>query len=362
MLAYMFTTAANSLLCIFNVFFVRILSDFSLKWAPFNFPALGFFALFACKEIDTSIGNLSYSYSTDFLPVLGSYTVAKDDFAASQPGFVLYNLTDGIMTTDVSAWFTRWLMSSPLTPTSTIIRLRRDGQSWPWYLRLRSLPIAWNILTLVMLLALNTNDSWGMANVAVMATAVLVRHLMINQRRSFIDRAIEESHDEPNSDVKVFLTLPNGKAVTILAPRNLMVNCILTDSRQTVPCYYYLLRIICWVLLAAQFVTLSMSSLPVQIMSICVLLLGTYLTAIHFGTEPEYIGSRLRLETDHGDESWSRSHAYARLEMTKDEEDAMVNWSLLPQRSNKFWWDKYEKNHLAPRREAKDLGVTPYSL
>lgn len=362
MLPYLLTSAANFLLALFEFIFIKNLSGFLSKWVPLNFPALGFFALFAPKEMDTAIGNLSPSYATEYLPVLGSYTVAKDDFAASQPGFVLYNLTDGIVTTDVSAWFTRWLMSSPLTYTSTIIRLKRDGRSWPWLLTLGSFSVAWNVLTLPLLVALNTSDVWGMTNVAVMAAAVLVRQLMISQRRSFIDRTIEESHDEPNSEVKLFLTLPNGKAVTVLAPRNLVMNCILTDSRPTDPCYYYLLRIICWVLLAAQFVTLSMSSLPVQIISICVLLLGTYLTAIHFTTEPEYIGSRLRLETDHRDASWSRSHVYARLDMTKDEEDAMVNWSLLPQRSNKFWWDRYEKNHLAPRREAKELGVTPYSL
>jgi hypothetical protein len=39
--------------------------------------------------------------------------------------------------------------------------------------------------------------------------------------------------------------------------------------------------------------------------------------------------------------------------MTTAEEDYMVHWSLLPQRSNKWWWDKYEREHLAPLRRAK---------
>lgn len=390
---------------------VQMLTN-ALKWVPFDFPALGFFALFAPKEMDTAIGNLASSWATDFLPALGSYTVAKDDFATSQPGFVLYNLTDGIMTTYVAAWFTRWLMSSQLTPTSTVIRLKTDSTPWPLHLRVGGFGISWNLLGFPLLLALKTGDRWGFANGVVMGAAVVVRQLMVSQRRSFIDQAVEKSPNVPNTEVKLFLTLPNGKAVTILTPRNLMMNCILTDTQPTNPCYYNLLRIMGWVLLTAQFVTLSMSSLPVQIMSICVLLLGTYLTAIHLGSkleylgpvimpwlvltaqfatfymsslpllivtlcvlslgtylmvnllgsQPEYIGSRLRLETDDRDPDWSRSQVYAQFDMTKDEEDAMVNWSLLPQRSNQIWWDRYEREYLAPRREAKQVGPTPYSL
>jgi hypothetical protein len=45
-----------------------------------------------------------------------------------------------------------------------------------------------------------------------------------------------------------------------------------------------------WAILSAHFVTLCMSSLFDQIMSICVLLLGTYLTAVHVGGNYEAIG------------------------------------------------------------------------
>ncbi|KAJ5881613.1 uncharacterized protein N7529_000285 [Penicillium soppii] len=62
---------------------------------------------------------------------MGSCTVTKDDFAAPEAGFVLYNITDGIMATDVAACFKRWLTFSPLTYTATTIRLKTDGQPRP---------------------------------------------------------------------------------------------------------------------------------------------------------------------------------------------------------------------------------------
>lgn len=38
-----------------------------------------------------------------------------------------------------------------------------------------------------------------------------------------------------------------------------------------------------------------------------------------------------------------RAAAYARLELTQVQEDAMVAWHLFPLRSNTDWWSKYEK-------------------
>lgn len=98
------------------------------KWALFQFDALGLVTIFGAKGMSTSIGNLVYSWATDWIPVLGSYAVANDEIADPEPGFVLYNATDGIMATDVAAWFTRWLVSFPFKYTATTIRLKMDGQ------------------------------------------------------------------------------------------------------------------------------------------------------------------------------------------------------------------------------------------
>jgi hypothetical protein len=80
--------------------------------------------IFGAEETNTAIGNLVQSSVTNWLPVLGSYTVANDDILKPEPGYVLYNTTNRIVVTQVSTWFTRWLATSPLTYTATNIRLK----------------------------------------------------------------------------------------------------------------------------------------------------------------------------------------------------------------------------------------------
>jgi hypothetical protein len=65
--------------------------------------------IFGAKEMNAAIGNLVQSSVTNWLPVLASYTVVNDDILKPEPGYVLYNITDGIVVTQVSAQFTCWL-------------------------------------------------------------------------------------------------------------------------------------------------------------------------------------------------------------------------------------------------------------
>ncbi|KAI1076591.1 hypothetical protein F5B20DRAFT_554791 [Whalleya microplaca] len=65
------------------------------EWAPFQLDALGLVTLFGAKEMHMSIGNLTQGWFTEWLPILGSYAVANNEIAQSEPGFFLYNITDG---------------------------------------------------------------------------------------------------------------------------------------------------------------------------------------------------------------------------------------------------------------------------
>ncbi|PGH27908.1 hypothetical protein AJ80_00458 [Polytolypa hystricis UAMH7299] len=323
------------------------------EWAPFQLDALGLVTVFGAKEMNTSIGNLVHSWATDWLPVLGSYAVANNEIAQPEPGFVLYNITDGIMATDVSSWFTRWLMSFPLTYTATTIRLGMDGRPRPALHWAGAMAIGFSTTAVLLVFTIITDDAWGIANVAAMAFSVLLRQLMASQLRSSIDKTIENLQDDPGADVKIFLTLPNGKAVTILGSRQIVVNCILTDARPVSPRYYYLMRVASWAVFGAHAITLGMSTLFNQIFSVVALLLGTYLTAAHVGDSREAIGTRLRLEVDMGDPAWFRPPAYARLNMSPAEEEHMVHWSMMPQRSNTWWWERYRRNQLSILQQAE---------
>ena len=121
----------------------------------------GLVTIFVAKEMNTSIGNLTHSWATTWLPVLGSYAVANDEIAAPEPGFVLYNITDGIMATDVAAWFTRWLMSSPLTYTATVIRLKVDGRPRSSLNTFTSIAIGLITTGCLLTLAILTHVLWG---------------------------------------------------------------------------------------------------------------------------------------------------------------------------------------------------------
>lgn len=328
---------------------------FTLKeWAPFQLDALGLVTIFGANEMQMAVGNLVHSWASEWLPVLGSYAVANDEIRRPQQGFVLYNITDGIMATDVAAWFTRWLMTYPLTYTATTIRLRMDRKPCPRLRKTCPIIIGASTVGLLLLFAITTGDMWGIANVVSMGVSVLIRQQMVSHLRACIDDTIIGLFKTPGDDVKVFITLPNGKAVTILGPRMLVVDCILTDPQPSNPRFYYLLRVACWGLFGAHAITLGMSSLFNQVLSVLVLLLSTYAKATHVGDYRKNIGNKLRLEVDMGDPHWKRPPVYARLNMSTIEEDSMVHWSMMPQRSNTWWWEKYQRRHVIKNQQIKE--------
>ncbi|KAI0859815.1 hypothetical protein F4860DRAFT_242361 [Xylaria cubensis] len=318
------------------------------QWQPFRVDALGLVTIFGAGEMNTAVGRLTESWVTDWLPYLGAYTVANNDIAKKYQGFALYNITDGIMTNDVCAWFTRWLITSPLTYAATTITLKFDGK--PQSVRLRAASIGLGLLSTMPLLLMSglIEDWWGVANAMSMIVSILIRKVITSQLRKSIDTA---AHSSGNSGdpVKVFLTLPNGKAVTIFGPRMAIVSCLLTSPRPINSLLYLQVRALGWFAFGVHAITLGMASLTSQIMSVFVLLLSSALKSYYVGDRTYNIGKRLRLEVELGDAEWTRRSAYARLGLSPTEENYMVRWSLFPQRGNRFWWGRYRGTEVAFR-------------
>lgn len=112
-------------------------------WAPFHIDALGLVTILRAAEVGLNVGRLVYNCLTEWLPLFGAYTVASRQISRPIPGFVLYNINDGVMATDVSCWLTRWLLSLPLTytasvestpccTTATSTAKNRSKLYWPW--------------------------------------------------------------------------------------------------------------------------------------------------------------------------------------------------------------------------------------
>ncbi|RBR01893.1 hypothetical protein FVER53263_20893 [Fusarium verticillioides] len=319
------------------------------KWDPFQIDALGLITIFGAEAIQKSIGNLTQSWICEYLPVLGSHVIASNQITDPVPGFVLYNITDAIVATDITSWFTRWLLSYRITYAATTITLTMDGRPMSASSHSASLALGMCCTAPLVILTVLMGDNWGIANFVSMIVTVIVRQLMLWELRLSIDKAVEKSRRDPGDEVKVFLTLPDGRAVTILGPRSMIVNCLLTDPRPLHPQLYMALQFVAWLAFGGQAIALGMSTLFHQILCVVIMLFGTFLTAMHIGDLPFAIGTQLRLDVDLGDPDWLRSPAYARLNLTRIEEDTMVHWNMMPQRSNEFWWTRFRTTYVPQR-------------
>ncbi|KAF8246157.1 hypothetical protein K440DRAFT_685659 [Wilcoxina mikolae CBS 423.85] len=79
-------------------------------WAPFRIDALGLVTMIGASEIDVAVVRLVRNRFTECLPLLGAYIFAGNNFTKPIPGFFLYNISDGIVATDMTGWFARWLL------------------------------------------------------------------------------------------------------------------------------------------------------------------------------------------------------------------------------------------------------------
>ena len=189
----------------------------SISWQPFNLDALGLVTLLGADEVAQALGALNNNVLTDYLPVFGSFKVASNQIATVQPGFSLYNLTDGIWTSELAPWFTRWLNAN-LRDNFTILDWKvekeaRHRSKDSWFAALAGLFINGGLLAL----ACVQRDNWGLANVVSMVVSVFVRKCICFDYRRTIDQRGQKFNDDcANSGSaaaelkKLIIVLPHG--------------------------------------------------------------------------------------------------------------------------------------------------------
>src|SRR5947209_13311360 len=91
------------------------------SWAPLRIDALGIVTLLGAEEIDASLGRLAQSRWLEYMPLLAGFVFASDRFREKQSSYILYNITSGIMTTDLAAWFTRWMQAQEFEVTRSLV-------------------------------------------------------------------------------------------------------------------------------------------------------------------------------------------------------------------------------------------------
>ena len=312
-------------------------------WAPFHIDALGIVTILGADQMDLVLGRLAKAGFSGLLPLLGAYKIADNSIVKPISGFTLYNVSDGILATDVTGWFTRWLLCQDLTFTSSTlsISVNNDTVSKSWLCGLQQSITGSIAMFTLLLVAVLTDDWWGLANWAAMAISVVVRRAIIGQNLAALDLATSKSNIRANESVKVLLSLPTGNIVTIKVPRGVVLHCLLTTPVPPNPQWYNSMRMLGWTGFGIHMVALGMSALINQILAVTVLLVSTIVVARRIGDDDSCIASCLHIQREDFIGPDFRAAAMARMDLSKTEEENMLAWSLFPQKSNKDWWEKY---------------------
>ncbi|GAB1309867.1 hypothetical protein MFIFM68171_00077 [Madurella fahalii] len=320
-----------------------------LGWAPIKIDALGLVTLLGAEEINKKLGQLCVSRITEFLPLVGSHVVADNSFASPLNGFTVYNITDGICATDVVGWFARWLLCQKLTYNSTTLIVGtvlsvpgRQGDGAPSRLgpaALLGVVVSAGMVTLAAVI----RDWWGLTNAVALALSAAGRFAILWAMRDAVDRAADRAAHQSTAVVKTFWKLPDGACVVVYTTRGILTECLLTTPWPAWPRAYAAGRAVAWTAFLVHILSLGMAALPSQLACIAVLALSTLSAVLSLGIRSDLVGSRLQIRrTDHtGWQAGSMAAMFARLDLSSDEEQSMVDWQLMPLRRNRVWWEKY---------------------
>lgn len=174
-----------------------------------------------------------------------------------------------------------------------------------------------------------------------MLASVAVRCIVQVENRRAIDLAVKNSEETSREEVKILVSLPNSKIVTIRTTRGIAIDCLLTTPRVRNPKLYNATRALAWVFFGVHIISLGMACLFSQIIAIVLLISATVIAARQIGMDRGHIGHRMNLERFDDSKHSFRAATYAQLKLSREEEESMVIWSLFPHRSNKKWWKKY---------------------
>jgi hypothetical protein len=335
-------------------------------WKPFQIDALGLVTLLGADEVNQSVGTLQHRRFTEYLPLLAAFVIAGDRFVAEQPGFVLYNLTDGITSTELKGWFTRWLMSQPVNNATTVLEWQELDEEWS--LESAIAPALSCVLVIPLLvITVLVGDWYGVGNAAAIIISIVTRVYLLSKRRHVRDRAAKVKKGDEGLPLKrLCIIRSDGKMVTCKVPKSVLKTFV-NQGPVDRPKFYHCARWLCWLALGVHMCILGMCSLFTQIYTVLLLVLstwwftsdffwdlgrkqkakfpdGTKVTAIPFNRDWKVEQTDHPKETADGVECDKRQWAWARLNLNEEEEKAMDLWNLFPiEVKNKEWLPEYKK-------------------
>jgi len=318
-------------------------------WAPVKIDALGIITLLGADSLRQSVSRLVPNGFAEYLPLLAAQIFADNTIADSIPGFALYNITDGVLATDLSAWWTRWLLCQKLNWNTTTLHVNALTQPRPLFTIGSAIMLCMNVAIDAALIVIPVllGDWYGFAtSVALVVTVVMRAYILFSLRRS-LDYLISVADEQDKDLVVLFLTLPNGRAVTVFTTRGITTNVLLTNPRPRNHNIHLFFRAINWLAFGVLVVCLGSACLCTQITVVVTILVSTTVVVCRLGCDEDHVGHRLEIVKINPDGDDTRSNAYMRLNLSEGQEEAMINYHLLPMKFNGFWWDRYRARQAA---------------
>lgn len=313
-------------------------------WQPFKLDALGIITLLGTDSLRQSMSRLVQSGFVEYLPLLAPQIIADNTITNGVPGFTLFNITDGILATDLSAWWTRWLTCQDVNWNTTVLDVSSEKRMRPLVTIRWILMLLGNVLINVAIITVPVllKDWYGFAASVSLVMTIVARAYILQSLRSSIDRCVLKA-DKQMDLVKLFLTLPSGKAVIIHTTRGIATEILLTEPQPKLIYLYRFFQWVDWISLGVLVVTLGSASLPLQIILIGIVLISTFVVVQRFGCDERHVGRRLVISSRTSvQQEDRRSSAYLNLNLSMEEEMAMISWHLIPMKYNTFWWNRYE--------------------
>ncbi|KAL6242378.1 hypothetical protein RBB50_010517 [Rhinocladiella similis] len=162
------------------------------NWSPFQIDALGLVTLLGADEVNGAVGRLVKSAYLEYLPILGAFVIAGNQITNKAAGWNLYNISQGIHTTDLSAWLTRWMLSEDFETTRSFVIWKVTPPRSRWKDITISLIISIVFNGFLLTLTILSRDWYGFANALAMDISILVRVYVVGQQRAAVDARVDE--------------------------------------------------------------------------------------------------------------------------------------------------------------------------
>ena len=308
-----------------------------LEWSPFKIDALGLVTLLGAEEVNASVGRLVRSTFFEYFPLLGAFVISGNSFRNKEAGFNLYNITQGIHTTDMAAWLTRWMQSQDFESNRSVVRWTVEPRKVPRWEKVLGMTMPFFSIGMLIAMTILSYDWYGFANAISMFLSIVVRCYMVSSIRGAIDKRVKSAYDKfaPHEHAtwekafsdwqledkrasaavngaeleaktssrphylsegvgwngvevaKVLVIMNDAKAVTMLIPRDLLAppSAFVANLEPPSRAWYGIARWLGWTAFAVQVITIGMADLATQIVTVALLVIPTVLFIARLGCD-----------------------------------------------------------------------------